>query len=66
MNCIVARVSKVEDYGYNEKYPHLLEYIEDESDVFIVNEDNPEQFWPASEYFFMEVVKRFVTEEQEI
>lgn len=43
-----------------EKYPHLVKYVGDEMDIFIVKADDPEQFWPAGEFFYMVEIKGFV------
>ncbi len=35
------------------QYPHLREYVEDEMDIFVVNTENDQNFYPASEFLFM-------------
>jgi len=59
VNCLVVQVSKVEDHGFNEEFSHLINYVEDDSDVFIVDANDHSQFWPASEFFFMTAVEQF-------
>jgi len=39
---------------------HLLsKYVEDEEEIFVIGEDG--EFYPANEFFYMVVVKKFET-----
>lgn len=40
------------------KYPHLVEYVEDEYDIFVVNVVNGE-FYPARDFFYLVNVDEF-------
>ena len=59
MNCRIVSVSKTGDsidFPDNNEFPHLIQYVSDEEDLFIVNEDTGD-FWPADEFFMMVTIK---------
>lgn len=47
----------------NNEFPHLVEEIRDEEEVFIVNESTGE-FWFGEEFFLMVSVKHFTITEK--
>lgn len=42
-------------------FPNLVQYVEDETDTFIVDEVTG-AFWPASEFFFMNRLKEIAVD----
>ena len=42
-----------------EEFPFLVDYVEDEFDVFIVNKNDKDEFYKASEFFLMTEFKEF-------
>jgi len=42
-------------------FPHLRPYVEDESEVFVVEDIDGGDFWPASEFFYMKDITSFET-----
>ena len=61
MKCLVVQIGKEDGVPFpaNIMYPHIVKHVEDESDLFVVNAENIDQFWPAREFFFMEDVNEF-------
>jgi len=62
---IVIRVSKVPTYPLEyqvnaDKYPALADAVEDEYDVFIVEDDNHSNWWSAREFFRMVNIDDFM------
>ena len=45
-----------------EEFPHLVSYVEDEMDVFVVNASDKDEFYPADEFFYMVRTKSFEAE----
>lgn len=45
----------------NEEFPHMIEYVEDDSDGFVVNEEG--RFWAVREFFMMKNIPEFETPE---
>ena len=45
----------------NKEFPHLIEYVEDDFDGFVVDEDDDDAFWPVREFFMMVDVTAFET-----
>ena len=60
---VVSISNNIPDYPEckedTENYPHLLKYVEDEMDRFVISSDNPDKFWPASEFFYMVEMSEF-------
>lgn len=48
-----------ESYRASLQYPHIRTYVEDEQEVFVVDPDDPENFWEAQEFFMQEDVREF-------
>lgn len=47
----------------NQQYPHIVPYVgSDDSKLFVVDKEDPQQFWPADEFFLMECVNEFTAE----
>lgn len=68
---IVTVTNNIQDYPEHEKdtreFPHLVEYVEDEADTFVVDPDNPtEQVWPAREFFDMVLVTQIIVSKAEL
>lgn len=68
---VVARITNnVERYPDcaedTEKYPHIIKYVDDEMDLFIVDPDNPQMFWPAAEFFYMVGVTSLIIHPEEL
>ena len=62
MNYRVVSVSKTGDsidFPDNDEFPYLIKDIEDEEQLFVVNE-NTKKYWPADEFFMMVSIKRFI------
>lgn len=47
------------------EFPHLIPYVEDDMEIFVVDAANPQQFWPASEFFNMVSIKSFMVDAEE-
>ena len=47
----------------NDEFPGLVRYVDDESDVFVVQVDTG-VFYPASEFFYMTNISEFETNQQ--
>lgn len=47
------------------EFPHLVPYVEEDTRIFVVNPTNPQQFWPANEFFYMVPVKSLLVEPKE-
>lgn len=47
------------------EFPHLIPYVEDDMEIFVIDPAKPTQFWPAKEFFFMVDVKRFMVDAEE-
>lgn len=58
----VSRTGDSVDFPDNDEFPHLIKYVSDEEELFIVNE-NTGDYWPADEFFMMVTIKRFVVPE---
>lgn len=57
---ITKNVEGYPQYAADTKeYPHLVKYVDDETDTFVVAADDPQDFYPASEFFFMLHVESF-------
>jgi len=48
----------------NDEFPNLVKRIRDEEELFVVNEEDPEDYWFAEEFFLMEPCKRFIIMEK--
>lgn len=62
---VVQITNNVADYPEcaddTEEFPHMVKYVGDEMDIFVVDEEG--KFWPASEFFYMKEIKEFKVEE---
>lgn len=49
----------------SEEYPEIIEYVEDEMDLFIVDPET-RNFWPAKEFFLMVGIRDFLVSVDEL
>ena len=48
-----------------QEFPHLVEYVEDDMEIFVVDTMNPQQFWPARDFFMMVTIKSCMVDSKE-
>ena len=48
-----------QDYKNSLAYPHLREYVDDESQMFVVNAEDSNDFYNAEEFLFQTDQKEF-------
>lgn len=48
----------------NKNYPQLIKYIKDECTTFIVSTTDPDDFYPANEFFMMKKILEIETVEK--
>lgn len=57
--------TNIEEYPSHKKdteeFPELVEYVEDDSDIFIMDEEK--RFWYANEFFYQSGVTEFESEQ---
>lgn len=56
---VLRITNNVEEYpeNDNEEFPHIVRYVEDEFDLFIVDETG--HFYPARDFFYMNSMSEF-------
>lgn len=48
------------------EFPHLVEYVEDEEEIFIADPLNPDEFWTARDFFYCVNVREFLVDAQQL
>ena len=68
--CVVTITNSIENYPQfteeTKEFPGLVEYIDDEVEIFVVVDNNPEIFWYAHDFFNMVSIKSFLVDREEL